>query len=376
MCFVCGEAGQRMLSEIAGNTEVKGYEPKQRKLCTGHFGKIYALHWGSDSRHIVTASQDGKLIVWNGLSGNKQLAITLNSAWVMTCAFSPSYDYIASGGLDNTVSIFRTTAKDNNAPNGGKFKSKVELLFFLKKKKNLMYLKGGKKKKKNKLFVGWKLIKELYRELEKHDGYLSCARFVDESNSEIISSSGDGTCILWDIENRTPKSVYADHTSDVMCVSLNQKNPPLFVSGSVDSTAKVWDTRKGEHAVANFTGHTADVNSVQWFPDANCVITGSDDGSVRLFDIRSYRQINHYVNQSNKSLHSEDPAGVTSVAASKSGHYIFTAYDNGHVYMWSTLRGDYLYDLPHDSRVSCLGVSDDGYALATGCWDFNLRVFA
>jgi len=259
----------------------------------------------------------------------------------MTCAFSPSFDYIASGGLDNTVSIFRTTAKDTNGPNSGKFKSK-----------------------------------ELYRELEKHDGYLSCARFVDESNSEIVSASGDGTCILWDIENRTPKSIYADHTSDVMCVSLNKKNPQLFVSGSVDGTAKVWDTRKGEHCIANFTGHSADVNSVQWFPDGNCVVTGSDDGSVRLFDVRSYRQINQYVNPSNVSLHSEDPAGVTSVDVSKSGHYIFSAYDNGHVYMWSTLRGEYLTDLPHDSRVSCLGVSDDGYALATGCWDFNLRVFA
>ncbi|ETO05136.1 hypothetical protein RFI_32259, partial [Reticulomyxa filosa] len=113
-----------LLTETAGNPETKTYEPKQRKLCTGHFGKIYALHWGPDSRHVVTASQDGKLIIWNALSGNKQLAITLNSAWVMTCAFAPSYDYVASGGLDNTVSIFRTTPRDNTGPNAGKFKSK------------------------------------------------------------------------------------------------------------------------------------------------------------------------------------------------------------------------------------------------------------
>jgi len=331
----------RILTETAGTPEVKSYEPKQRKLCTGHFGKIYALHWSPDSRHIVTASQDGKLIVWNGLTGNKQLAITLNSAWVMTCAFSLSYDFIASGGLDNTVSIFRTTPKEQNGPNSGKFKSK-----------------------------------DLYRELEKHDGYLSCARFVDEGDSQIISASGDGTCILWDIESRTPKSVYADHTGDVMCVSLNKKHSNLFVSGSVDTTARVWDTREGERSVATFAGHEADVNTVQWFPDANCVVTGSDDGTVRLFDMRSFRQINQYISDNNPSLHCDDPAGVTSVDVSKSGHYIFSAYDNGHVFMWSTLQGEYLCDLPHDSRVSCLGVSSDGYALATGCWDFNLRVFA
>jgi len=148
------------------------------------------------------------------------------------------------------------------------------------------------------------------------------------------------------------------------------------VSGSIDTTAKVWDTRKGEHCIASFTGHGADINSVQWFPDGNCVVTGSDDGTARLFDLRSFRQINQYVNRENKSLHSDDPSGVTSVDVSKSGHYIFSAYDNGRVYMWGTLQKEHLCELPHESRVSSLGVTEDGYALATGCWDFNLRIFA
>ncbi|ETO01408.1 hypothetical protein RFI_36032 [Reticulomyxa filosa] len=55
------------------------------------------------------------------------------TAWPKACAFSPLYDYIASGDLDNIMSIFRITAKVKNAPNGGKFKSKVELFFFKKK---------------------------------------------------------------------------------------------------------------------------------------------------------------------------------------------------------------------------------------------------
>lgn len=331
----------KILSDIAGNPDVKEYEPKERNCCTGHFGKIYSLHWGPDSKHIVTASQDGKLIIWNSLTGNKQLAITLNSAWVMTCAFSLTYSYVGSGGLDNTVSIFRTTDKNTQQEGGGKFKSK-----------------------------------ELYRELEKHDGYISCARFIDDSDSEILSSSGDGTCILWDIETRTAKNIYMDHTNDVMFVSLNKTNPKLFASGSVDTTAKVWDMRQGERSIANFPGHQADINTVEWFPDGQCIVTGSDDGSVRLFDMRSYRQISEYLHEENISLHCQDPAGVTSVSCSSSGAYIFSAYDNGHVYMWSTLRGEYIVDLPHESRVSSLGVSPNGYGLATGCWDFNLRVFA
>eukprot|EP00488_Nonionellina_sp_1-RS-2012_P004275 TRINITY_DN9570_c0_g1_i1.p1 TRINITY_DN9570_c0_g1~~TRINITY_DN9570_c0_g1_i1.p1 ORF type:complete len:105 (+),score=17.50 TRINITY_DN9570_c0_g1_i1:76-390(+) len=88
--------------------------------------------------------------------------------------FSPTYNFIASGGLDNTVSIFKTSnGPDQNVQQGG----------------------GGD--------AGHFRSKDLYRELEKHDGYLSCARFIDDN--EIISASGDGTCILWDVESRTPK---------------------------------------------------------------------------------------------------------------------------------------------------------------------------
>jgi len=334
------QVGTTILAETARDVQVTEYEPKQRNQCTGHFGKIYALHWGPDSNAIVTASQDGKLIIWSSHTGNKQLAITLNSAWVMTCAFSPSYEYIASGGLDNTVSIFKTSAANAPAaPNGGRFRSK-----------------------------------DLHRELEKHDGYLSCARFV--SDSEIISASGDGTCILWDVESRSAKNIFMDHSGDVMSIDLNSANPSLFVSGSVDTTAKVWDLRASDRCTVNFPGHKSDINTVKWFTDSHAVVTGSDDGTVRLFDMRSFRQLNEYADAENRSLHSQDAAGVTSVDVSRSGAYAFAAYDNGQVYMWSTLKGTKVSDMPHDSRVSSLGVSPDGYALATGCWDFNLRVFA
>jgi len=31
-------------------------DAKQRRILKGHFGKIYAVHWAKDSRHLVSAS--------------------------------------------------------------------------------------------------------------------------------------------------------------------------------------------------------------------------------------------------------------------------------------------------------------------------------
>ena len=42
----------------------------------------------------------------------KLAAIPLRSAWVMTCAYSPSGNLVACGGLDNICSIYNVKSKD------------------------------------------------------------------------------------------------------------------------------------------------------------------------------------------------------------------------------------------------------------------------
>merc|ERR1719313_2055108 len=87
---------------------------KNRKVLKGHFAKIYAMHWadsGACMRNLVSASQDGKLIVWNAFTTNKIHAIPLRSSWVMTCAFAPGGSKVACGGLDNICSIYDLNSK-------------------------------------------------------------------------------------------------------------------------------------------------------------------------------------------------------------------------------------------------------------------------
>ena len=35
-----------------------------KKQLRGHLAKIYAMHWATDSRHLVSASQDGKCVLF------------------------------------------------------------------------------------------------------------------------------------------------------------------------------------------------------------------------------------------------------------------------------------------------------------------------
>eukprot|EP00002_Diphylleia_rotans_P038071 TRINITY_DN85_c2_g1_i1.p1 TRINITY_DN85_c2_g1~~TRINITY_DN85_c2_g1_i1.p1 ORF type:complete len:347 (-),score=65.79 TRINITY_DN85_c2_g1_i1:580-1620(-) len=297
---------------------------KPRRTLKGHLAKIYAMHWSEDKRHLVSASQDGKLIVWNAFSTNKVHAIPLRSSWVMTCAYSPSGNLVACGGLDNICSVYNLRQRENPI--------------------------------------------RVSKELNQHSGYLSCCRFF--SDKQILTSSGDTTCILWDIESGNTMTTFSDHTGDVMSVSITpNQDKNVFVSGACDFNAKLWDVRSG-HCEHTFAGHNSDINSVQFFPNGNAFGTGSDDASCKLFDIRADRELVSYTNE-------HILCGITSVAFSLSGRFLFAGYDDFNCYVWDTLKGKQVAVLAgHDNRVSCLGVSGDGMALCTGSWDSMLRIWA
>lgn len=299
--------------------------PKCRKVLKGHFGKVYAMHWAGDCHQLVSASQDGKLIIWNALTTNKVQAIPLRSSWVMTCAFEPNNNQlVACGGLDNLCSIYQ---------------------------------------------IGQAQVMRATKELAAHDGYLSCCRFVDEQT--IVTSSGDSTCIVWDLDKGEARENFNDHGGDVMSVSIKPGDKNVFVSGSCDSHAKIWDVRTGK-CVQTFAGHESDINSVHFFPDGNAFGTGSDDSSCRLFDLRSYGQVNEFGN--GRIL-----CGITSVSFSRSGRFLFAGYDDYMCYGWDCLKqsSSFVYQLQgHENRVSCLGVNTQGRALCTGSWDTLLKVWA
>lgn len=220
---------------------------KTKRTLKGHLAKIYAMHWSTDRRHLVSASQDGKLIIWDAYSTNKVHAIPLRSSWVMTCAYAPSGNYVACGGLDNICSIYNLSAREGPT--------------------------------------------RVARELSGHSGYLSCCRFVNDRR--ILTSSGDMTCVLWDIETGQKITEFADHLGDVMSLSINPLDNNQFVSGACDAFAKLWDIRQ-QKCTQTFAAHDSDINAIQFFPNGNAFGTGSDDASCRLFDIRADRELQSY----------------------------------------------------------------------------------
>ena len=61
-------------------------------------------------------------------------------------------------------------------------------------------------------------------------------------SEKFISSSFDKAVFLWDVPNTTVLRRFRGHAGRVNCVKLNEEGT-IAVSGSVDGTARIWDLR-------------------------------------------------------------------------------------------------------------------------------------
>jgi len=170
--------------------------------------------------------------------------------------------------------------------------------------------------------------------------------------------------------------------ADYGSVSWNPSDPNLFVTGSCDARALLWDARM-DSTVHSFSGHRGDVNSVEYVQQPSGIhadpssfmmsghafATGSEDGTCRLFDLRAGTLLNTYAQDSHLS-------SVSSVALSRSGRMLFSAREDGKCFVWDTLHAQRAGVLSgHDAPIACLGVSPDGTGVATGGWDARVLLW-
>src|SRR6266481_6572266 len=57
-----------------------------------------------------------------------------------------------------------------------------------------------------------------------------------------------------------------------------------IVSGSSDGTIRVWNAMTGETVAGPFTGHTDGVSSVAFSPDGHHIVSGSNDRTIRVWN--------------------------------------------------------------------------------------------
>jgi WD40 repeat protein len=127
------------------------------------------------------------------------------------------------------------------------------------------------------------------------------------------------------------------HEAPVNCVAIDHDGK-LIASGSDDKTVKLWDLVTGKE-IRTLPGHTGAVTSVAFSSDRKSLASASDDETIRIWDYRTGKV---------KSVLRGHSRTVRCVTFNSDGKRLASSSDDATARLWDPDTGKELFTLDHD----------------------------
>jgi WD40 repeat protein/serine/threonine protein kinase len=155
------------------------------------------------------------------------------------------------------------------------------------------------------------------------------------------------------------------HTGGVNSVALSADRR-WALSGSEDNTVRLWEMNSGK-CLRSFDEHTTWVLSVALSVDGNWALSGSNDNTLRLWELRSGKCLR---------ILKGHTLGVNSVALSADGRWALSGSNDKTIRLWELSNGECLRILKgHTSYVRSVALSGDGRWALSGSEDNTVRLW-
>ena len=167
---------------------------------------------------------------------------------------------------------------------------------------------------------------------------------------------------------------FAGHATVVNCL-VPYKDGSLLLSGSDDKSIRVWDV-KSEACVGEITGHTGPVYSIADIPGTHgCIVSSSGDHTLRIWKLVTTTTKAKLTTQhkflASLAKHTEAVFGVRIVKNA----YIASCGGEGLIYLWSLETGKIVATFKgHTEGVRGLAVTAEGMVVSAS-FDKSLRVW-
>ena len=318
-------------------------EPIGTVLCNyrGHLQGVRSLSWSPDGTHIVSASQERTVHIWNAMTGSTINIYNDQSTAIHCVAWSPDGTRIAMAGADAHIQVWDFATSRLVASYRGHLGNTVNA-------------------------IAW-----------------SPGQYF------LASAASDGRVHVWDATAGRALTIYQGHTASVnMLAWFPDEISPApgrdyrIVSGGDDHSVQIWDAFTGTN-ITHHQGYPARVISVDWSPrvysslslgssfsagilNSSRVGCGREDGMVQMWDTATNREVLSY----------RYPAPISVVAWSPNGtRFAYGSLDKK-VEVWDTRTNLRLHIFSHTAPTHVLAWSPSGKYIASGGGDGSIQIWA
>jgi WD40 repeat protein len=373
---------------------------------------------------LLTVSPDSTLMIWNTDNGRCMRTLELTSVDVCAFLLSPDHTRIITVSKDGTFNVLNFTTgqcihtlnRNNGAircmaisSDGEKLVSAshdhILRVWELETGRCIQILESPSRQAFTVKFTpdgtqllaaqaafeftpdGKRLITASYNHLvelwDLRSGQLTNTVFVNADTFETVVDEPDGKCLqlndwwavpVWDVEGfRTasadesvePLMVLEGHTNrvDVLMLSTDAKK---LITGSRDTTIKVWDLQSGE-CLQTLEGHSNRISALEFTPDQKRLVSGAEDKTLKVWDLGTGKCLT--------TLYGHGGA-VGAIALTSSGKHVISASDDATVKVWDLTKHYPNVQLNrHRARISALAVTPNDKKVISGSFDGGMKVW-
>ena len=415
--------GRRLISASADRTlkvwDLSDFGIMLLRTLSGHTDAVTALAVTPDGRFVISASNDATLKVWEVDTGSELYTLTGHTDSVNAVAVTPDSRRIVSASSDTALKVWSLERRvELYALRGHNYPISTLVLT-----PDGRYAISGSFTTDRRAMRGeikvWDISPErptgtAVSTLHTPAGNIR-ALAITPDGRYLIAGSSDRTLTAWDIsteftlseaEGRNAglsipapvdsarRQTLSGHTDSVNAVAASPDGR-LIVSGSEDSTLKVWGISTALNtsisAALNTSistalntsisdalnvnpdrptarGHAKAVEVVAVTPNGRHAISGSRDATIKIWEVENGAETRTLKGHTRP---------VTSIAVIPDGRRLVSA-SNGEttLRLWDVASGkEHRLLKGHTGPITVLAVSPDGRHVISGSWDTTLRVW-
>jgi WD40 repeat protein/serine/threonine protein kinase len=261
----------------------------ERELRTlyGHESRVFSVAWSPRGDRVASGDRLGRVLVWNVNTGEVVRQLNFPKL-IFSLAWSPDGSKLCAGNSAGQVRVWEADSGQTVYNLVGKVGTRQLGMI-----RSVAWSPNGERIAVGENYLGHVQIwnartGELEESIDAHHHYVSSVAWSPDS-LRLATISVDQSLIVWDSTSwEKLVAIKPVHGGQALAVAWNTDGNTL-VSGGDDGIVKLWDASTGELQLER-RGHVGSVHAVAWHPHDGRLFSASADGTAKLWSADGHQE--------------------------------------------------------------------------------------